>query len=404
MATQEKEFKFDKLKIDKNLLMSDLKELIYKNFNIPKELEIFLIKKIDLGVNNPQITELFSNEDDMTKQINMNVHDNVKLYLEIKLHEMERNQSLFLKYFDENSANVIVNFNIPVKLDNIIEAGPTSNATGNKTKLKPSTRMRMGLYKFDNQIEIKKNKTLGDLKKRISEVLNLSQEEFIMKKKSHNGIELKNLSEIVDKHSNTSLDIYIEYGNPQKDTEIKINLYRTEYDFSFFLVFPYKTIDEGIFKIDLHWSILELKKYLINELQKKGIVNFNKTEEVYIREYKNDRPTKFYSDISIIGKDLQFTESKKIIIQKYKQTDLSNDNFNDVQLSIRLWDPSVWKISAPYEIHFQKGTSFLEFAEKIYPIFKNVEEQNMSVYKIVNDINLYMDDFKKFKVIFKYYV
>jgi hypothetical protein len=383
---EEKDFKFDKMKIDKTLLMTDLKKLIYNQYSIPETDKIILFKKTEYGLNNYQITELFTNDEEMGNQINCILSDNSKLFLEIILDSNLnfKENSNFIQHFDENSANVIINFNFPIKNENNL--------------LKKPTKIRVGTYKFDNSIEIKKNKNLSELKKRISEVLNISKDQFIMKKNSHNGVELKNLNELIDKHTTSNMNIYIEYGIPQKDTELKINVYRTQYDFTFFLVFPYKTIDEGILKVDLNWTIKELKLFIIAELERKSIqMNHTDIENIYIREYKNDRPTRFYKDESTLS-DLQFTENKKIIIQNYNLTKIIYKSQNDLQLSVRMWDPSQWKISAPYEIVFYKGMTFLDLSQILIQLFPGVEAQNLSAYKIINEMNAYMDDFKKYKV------
>ena len=138
-----------------------------------------------------------------------------------------------------------------------------------KAVVKKAPRITLGSYKFDNEIEIKKSKTVGDVKKRISEILNIPENEFIMKKGSHNGAEFKALNDLIDKYTSNALNIYIEYGHPQKDSEIKINLFTCEYDYSFFLVFPYKVTDVGIFMVDLNWTVVELKKSLIEEIKKR---------------------------------------------------------------------------------------------------------------------------------------
>jgi hypothetical protein len=73
----------------------------------------------------------------------------------------------------------------------------------------------------------------------------------------------------------------------------------------------------------------------------------------------------------VILKDLLFTENKKIIIQEYTLSKLEFQP-SDIQLTIREWDPSVWKVHSPYEILFHKGTTFLEFAQKIQSLYPHI--------------------------------
>lgn len=403
---EEKDFRFEKIKIDKTLTMSDFRTKILDLYKIDLDKEIFVIKKVDFALNNYQVNELLNNEEERNKQIHQCLSDNSKVYLEVKDEDWK--ESRFIKHFDENSANIVVKFNFPIKKEEQTNNTNISlnGSTAKSTRFKKPPKITMCSYKFDNQIEIKKYKTLGELKKRIAEMLNINENEFIIKKNSHNGVELKNLTENIDKHTSNVLTIYTEFGNPQKSSEIKINLYKTDYDFSFFLVFPYKTTDEGVFLVDLNWTIGDLKKFLVGELGKK--VNSSggklfkddeevKFEEIFIRDYKNDRPSKIYRDTSVLGKDLQFTEKKKIIIQRYRESKIDFRE-GEIQLSVRAWDPSQWKISAPIEIHFSKGLTFLEFAHKVHELFPQMEPQNISAFKILNEMNVYMDDFKKYKV------
>jgi hypothetical protein len=408
---EEKDLKFEKIKIDKKKLLKDLKNEIYKYFKIGKDKEdmnfsesqksqkeIFLLKKVDYASNNFQLTEIKFTEEEMEKELYsppLLLSDNSKLFLEIKNENWT--ESHFIKFFDDNSAGVLVKFNIPLKKENL------NNSKEPSTSIKK--RITLNSYRFDNQLEIKKSRSLLDLKKKISEVLQISEKEFIMKKNSHNGPELKSLNDTIDKYATNLLTVYIELGSPQKDSEIKINLFTCEYDFSFFLVFPYKVVDSGFFIVDINWSIKQLKEFLITELEKKlnsgQNINF-KLENIcidtlLIRDYKNDRPAKIYSDDLILGQDLQFSENKKIILQKYSNV-LHPFNQSDIQCSIREWDPQNWKISQPVEFHINKGMTFLEFASKVIEYFPHLNPEKISAFKIQNEMNVFMDDFIKYKV------
>jgi hypothetical protein len=70
----------------------------------------------------------------------------------------------------------------------------------------------------------------------------------------------------------------------------------------------------------------------------------------------------------------------------------------DIQLTIREWDPANWKVSKPFEIHFKKGTTLIELAFKLIMLFPDIKPESISAYKMVNGYNVYMDDFKKYKV------
>jgi hypothetical protein len=96
-------------------------------------------------------------------------------------------------------------------------------------------------------------------------------------------------------------------------------------------------------------------------------------------------------------RDFNFTENKKIIIQEYENSKLEF-SVTDIQLTVREWDPSEWRVSKPYDIHFKKGTSLIELAVKLTHLFPEIRPEKISAYKMVNGFNVYMDDLKKYKV------
>lgn len=75
-------------------------------------------------------------------------------------------------------------------------------------------------YKFDNQIDISKFSKIKELRSKIAENLCLKENEFIMKKFSHMGQELKNNCETVDKLTSSVLSVYIEFGKPMQESII----------------------------------------------------------------------------------------------------------------------------------------------------------------------------------------
>lgn len=97
--------------------------------------------------------------------------------------------------------SILLKFNSPIPKDQLKNANITVRS-----------------YKFDNQIEILKNSTIKELRMKISDSLGLKENEFIMKKFSHMGQELKNINESIDKLTNSVLSIYIEYGIPLQDS------------------------------------------------------------------------------------------------------------------------------------------------------------------------------------------
>ena len=403
LDTEEKNFKFDRLKFNSKTNLSELKNLIFEHFDIPSDKEIILFKKVDYATNNYTINYIFQGEDNLSfnsKEFeNLNLSENCKLYLEIITDHKTKYECKFVKFFEDNCANIVVKFNMPVNFTNNTE-------DCSKSISKKVPKITLSSYKFDNLIEIKKFKTLKELKSRIADVLKIPEDIFIIKRNTHNGVELKTLNDTIDKYTTNSINIYVEYGNPQKDSEIKINLFTCEYDFYAFMIYPYKVIDRGVLTVDLNWTVDDLKKNILDSLINKkrldvGYTNddFFRLEDFFIRDYKNDRPAKIFQNKMFLGKDLQFVENKKIILQKYIESKIEfpiSPNF--FQVSVREWDPSNWIVHTPIEIHLSKGATFVEIASVLSTLYSHIEIHNISATKIGNEINLYMDDIRKLRV------
>ena len=94
-------------------------------------------------------------------------------------------------------------------------------------------------------------------------------------------------------------------------------------------------------------------------------------------------------------KEINFSENKKIIIQEYNKA-IEPYSQDDIQISVREWERDQWKIGEPLEMHFKKGTSFLDLSNKLKLYFPDIKEEYLSVYKVTN-FGLYMNDLEKCK-------
>ena len=178
--------RYDKLYILNNRILS--------LFNLPSETEIMIYRKIDIGKNNFSIT-LFNTKENLNDNKDMTecgLYDTLKLYVEIKNETWK--ESNFIRMFNEKTPVVKVNFNMPMDLTLV------------------KYRISMNSYKFNNEIELKKNQTIKELKSMIGEIIKLSNKEFIMRKFTHNGQEIKASNDTLDKLGTNSINLFIELG------------------------------------------------------------------------------------------------------------------------------------------------------------------------------------------------
>ena len=191
---EEKDFSFYNLKINRYEKIIFLEERIIDLFKLPNQIEIMLYRKIDTGKDNFNIT-LINTKDNRLENKDMTecgLYDSLKLYLEI--NDEKWKDSNFIRLFTEKTPIVSVHFNFPLETTIV------------------KSKISMNSYQFNNEIEVKKNQTIKELKSRIGEVLKLSNKEFIMRKFTHNGQEIKSTNETVDKLGTNSINIFIELG------------------------------------------------------------------------------------------------------------------------------------------------------------------------------------------------
>jgi len=143
-----------------------------------------------------------------------------------------------------------------------------------------------------------KKSTVNDLRREIAKYLALSEKEFIMKRFTHNGMELKNLSETLEFHNSKSINVYVEYGVPLGESkeyfnidEVKLTCLYCQTDYSKFMIFPYKMTEIGMYVIDSHMTIGDLKVMICEEIKKKLSVELD-LSSVLVREHLMDKPTR----------------------------------------------------------------------------------------------------------------
>ena len=85
-----------------------------------------------------------------------------------------------------------------------------------------SGKVTVASYKYDKHFYINRSNTVKQLKEQIAKFLEISENELILKRSPHNGQELKNLNESLSSFNVNDLSIYVEYGQPLKESNEKI--------------------------------------------------------------------------------------------------------------------------------------------------------------------------------------
>ena len=376
-----------KIKINKKISEEDFIKKIKNTLQFNDNDNILIHKKQEYGYNNIDlITFNKGNNTDLKRFLS---DDNLIFFIEQYNDNDLIEDCKFKLYFNSLLPDIKVVFNTPIP----------------EEKLKKLKKISVKDYKFDKSLEICPKFKISKLKEEIGKILNINIDTFILKKNSHNGIEIKKLEETIDKYSTKNLIIYIQFGIPRKDGDILINFQQYYYDISEFHLYPYNSIDLGPMIFDKKNTLNEV----INILKTKN-KKFNKQEndnnneiEYYIREEKNFRPGKLYIDGNKTLIDIGAKEGDILICQsinaKKIYIDEKNDNNDRLNLSLRFFDHKNWKMSECYEVFINKKISAKYFYLKV---IKNIIDENKIECNDINELEgikisnnelfYYMDD------------
>ena len=371
-----------KLKINKNIQKEEFISKIKFALNY-SEMDNILIHKIqEYGYNNISIITLND-----TIDIKKFISDNIIYYIE---PDIKQKKEKFRIYFDSLMPDIKVIFNTPIT----------------EEKLKKIKRITAKDYKFDKSLEINCKIKLNKLKEEIGKALNINVDNFIMKKNTHNGIEIKNLEDTIDKYSTKNLTLYIQYGIPRKDGDILLNIHQYNYTINEFHIYPYDIIDLGHMIFDKKNTLNEVINILKTK-NKKLIYNpEDKNIEFYLREEKNFKIGKIYLDKNKTLLDIGIKEGETLICQNISKNNIyifDNEDTNErLNISIRFFDHKNWSLSESYEMFFNKKITTKDFYINIikYIIeqkkFKVEDISDIEGVKISNnELYYYMDDIIK---------
>ena len=384
-----------KIKINLKISNEEFVHKIKKALNYNENDNILIHKKQEYGYNNINLLTFNKGDNENITVKKFLSDDNLILYIEqYNNNDKDKEKysivedSKFKLYFDSLLPDIKVIFNTPIP----------------EEKLKKLKRVNQKDYKFDKSLEICPKAKISKLKEEIAKILNINIDTFILKKNTHNGMEIKKLEDTIDKLSSRNLTIYIQFGIPRKEGDILINFQQNCFDISSFSLYPYKVIGLDFMILDKNNTLNEVINILKTK-NKKFIQNENKDNEIcyYLREENNLKPGKIYLDGNKKITDIGIKEGGVLICQGINIKDIfideKEDNNERLNLIVRFFDHKNWKMSDCYEVFVNKKISTKDFHLKV---LKNIidneklecEDLNeLEGLKITNnELFYYMDD------------
>lgn len=425
-------FPHEIIEVNKNIKVIDLyykiEDLFKERFaslNIKKDkLKLTLYRKHNYSCHYSDIIKINLSSKDINNDDEYQYDNNKSLIAcmildecEILVEEEFYLNSKFKKVFSDKMNKINIRFNNLVNKEKVLK--------GNIISLD---------YSFDNSFQIEKNKTIKDIKKKICDIINVNEEDIILKKYSHKGYEFKDLSESLlnFNYPPSSNDIYIEYGTQLNTDQYNINVSLSEIinldsdnknnSDRKYALFPFsikflgnliaskkdsiKNLKDIIYaKFYFEFQEICLEEKISNEYNYKNIEYFKDKidkeifnfKDMYIREFLVDRPSKIYSDLLTLDKT-DINNNKIYIVEFIK--DINNKDIEDINQSkmqcfLRYLSPSNWTISNIRNIFLKKNCTIHELVLIISNIFKDININNLAFRKIINGYNQYFDDLRR---------
>lgn len=244
--------------------------------------DFFYFRRLGLSSSNFSFIEIFQNPKDKEKPIIMNALVNgCNIYIERK--EYEDNSSLvisrkpklskFVQLMDNFSNEILICFNKPENIS--------------KTNI--STTIS---HKWDFSVKVSLKDSLFSMKKKMAEILNMNQNDFIIKKYGPSANQIKDLNAPVCTVATADINIFTQLGTPLRENEVIVNLSFLQDDYCEFKVFPYKFTSLDKYILDKNKKVKEIKGDLVELIENKTGVKIAKEENLILRECIQDKPSK----------------------------------------------------------------------------------------------------------------
>ena len=192
---------------------------------------------------------------------------------------------------------------------------------------------------FKHKISIDKQKNLLDLKQELGQLVNLSIDEFIMKKSSLYGPEMKDLSVSLLKYGfSNNNQVFLELGKPSKPDEVRISFQLSvspkpkDSDGTIFAV-------DGLFElpININSKVFKLKELFCLELKSRfpsmtidpNFIRFRHNSYTILGKILNNKE---------VLKELKFTDKVSICAQILESPERLIDS-SEIIVYIKVWDP-----------------------------------------------------------------
>ncbi len=257
------------------------------------------------------------------------IYDGARLYVERIESEEDLKRSLWISALEEDKAKLYVQFNNPYK------AGPDDYNV-----------------EYEQQLDVNRNITLAELKKKIAENLSLKEDEFILKRGGKASPELKEmLATLGSLGLLRNSTIYVEFGKPSRPDEYKttfaeaITSSNEENDTE-----SHEFIDLGEMPVEANATVLQVKSAICQYLAKERSWTLT-PGRIRLRERCGDKLGRVFQD-AFDMKYYSLYDGKQIAFQILDEEEYLG--LDEVVIVAREWNPTDWSLSDPKELVVKK--------------------------------------------------
>ena len=375
-SIEEEHFAVKNIQVSKNSRIKELAALISTEIKVDQE-KLRILRFIRGNVyEESTFDDLFTQENLEKTLLDLRIYDASYIYAESILTEEDKKQSKWMGILEKDRNMIHIMFNNPY------ETIPNST-----------------IVEFTNKISVCKTSNLSEVKQKISDILKLKPNEFIMKTGGIAGIELKDLYCTLSSLGflcNSTL--YIEFGIPAQLNEYKVSLdsamlnpnEKEDYELHILSSF-------GNFPVNADATVLQVKESIAAKLSEQNGKPLSPLK-LRLRERSNDKLGKVFLNtlaIKLYGmydnKPLAFE-----ILEEEERFDRS-----DILIVVREWNQVDWTLSAPKEIVAKCAWRMHDLAYHLcnyYPQYRN-KIDTLSASKVGTLWNFNREDLLVMKVI-----
>jgi ubiquitin C-terminal hydrolase len=238
-----------------------------------------------------------------------------------------------------------------------------------------------GQTEFNLKVVLDCNETLSKLKQQIGLVLKIDETEFLIKRGSKHGYEMKDLSfKLTQCNLMNNSVLFIEKGRPNHPDEFNLVFTLAEipespnwdglcYSFYELMEIP----------LDGNLTVAETKSQLCAKVNQAFPSLALKPTHLRLRERNQERLMKVLNDNEKLA-NYTLYERKNIAVQVLIEPE---GEFDSTQLVIivRHWSPSTWQLSKPIELVVDKYSSLSKFGAKVAEAF-SLDSAKVSISRI----------------------